>query len=188
MSKKIYIYVIGIILSVLLLPSCTKVPSSATIQVESNYLNDSKFFIYNLDWLDSDTLVCQMCLTDMKSDGNDIGRVVSWNISTKQQKLLYEGKDMAGFMPTGIIIAREGQFFTFDGKACLTFEDSKLKQIVKAPEGIYGLYPSINGRFVARGEQGLEVFPANDSKRRTLVKKEQVKTTTNGAEYTVICV
>ncbi len=176
MSDKKAFFILVLTVFLLMLSSC-----SSSHQEQENYLTDQKYFLYNIKWLNEEVLIGQMCQADMKIDGYDIGRVVTWEHNKNKEQLIYEGKEMSGLMPTGIVIGKDNNVYTFDSKACIIFDKStmELHETIRMPENIYSLDVSPYGEFAARSDNGIIIFSKEDFLDKTLLMEE---TTTEESE------
>ena len=163
-------------LIVLLIAILLILPSCSFTQSETDYLTDQRFFPYNLEWLNEKILIVQMCQSEMKIDGNDVGKVITLDVNTNKEQIIYEGREMPGLMPTGIVIGKEDYIYTFDSRACLVFDKNtmKLNDIIEIQEGLHSLDISPYGEFAARSDKGIIVFSKNNILNPTIVRKETI--------------
>ena len=151
----------------------------------TDLLTDPKYFIYNVDWLDSTTLLAQLTLANGDIEAKNAGRVVAWNIKTNEQKLLYEGKETPGTMPAGMVFGENG-FYTYDGKASLKFDNNMvLQEIIKTSTPGKRIHPSKNDEFVRRVDNGLGYFSLKEQTNIIRLKEPHNHKTKDGHEYIV---
>lgn len=161
--------------------------SNETASEGLNYLADSGFFLYKLEWLDRDNIIGMMCQNEMKCDGTDIGRIILWNKNTKYQRLIFEGKEMGGLMPEGVVLGKNGNIYAFDANACIIInkESLKVNDIVFPKEKAGGFSPSIYGDLIFRADHGMGLVKHEDYSKTVILKEDQAGVTDSGYKYTI---
>ena len=101
-----------------------------------------------------------------------------------EQQLIYEGKEMAGFMPSGIVFGKDGIIYAFDSLACLLIDEKNLtvdKIIPTQQESC----PSVYGDLVMRTDDGMGQIKHDDPDNLITVLKDQTGVTEDGIEYPI---
>lgn len=150
-------------------------------------ISGDNYFLYSLKWVNSEELVGLFGYTDIKMDGTDIGRVVLWNRKTNTQRLLYEGKDLPGVLPAGIVIGKGNLIYAYNNSNCLILStaDSGLKGLIQSKQPGVPIVPSPDGLIAYRSENGLAMFPEKERDNLTILEKQLKQKTESGQSYTI---